>query len=157
MLKKIDYTILFTVIIIIAYSLIVIYSATKPAELLSMVDSPVVNQAPLGVFKKQVLNIMLGFVAMAVLLYLHYENLSKHVKFLYVLNLLMLASVLFMGHSAPGETCQPHKHQEKQKLPCIPPSPSLCGQRSTHPPHSGPAFLPGAVSVPENPIQSSLP
>jgi rod shape determining protein RodA len=104
MLKKIDYTILFTVIIIIAYSLIVIYSATKPAELLSMVDSPVVNQAPLGVFKKQVLNIMLGFVAMAVLLYLHYENLSKHVKFLYVLNLLMLASVLFMGHSALGAT-----------------------------------------------------
>jgi rod shape determining protein RodA len=69
-----------------------------------MVDSPVVNQAPLGVFKKQVLNIMLGFVAMAVLLYLHYENLSKHVKFLYVLNLLMLASVLFMGHSALGAT-----------------------------------------------------
>ncbi|MDI9447991.1 MAG: rod shape-determining protein RodA [Bacillota bacterium] len=104
MLKKIDYNILFTVIIIISYSLIVIHSATKPVELLSVADSQVVNQDPLGVVKKQVLNILLGFIAMAVLLYQHYENLSKHVKLLYVLNLIMLASVLFMGHSALGAT-----------------------------------------------------
>ncbi|HPZ43347.1 MAG TPA: rod shape-determining protein RodA [Bacillota bacterium] len=104
MLKKIDYTILFTVIIIISYSLIIIYSATKPVELLSMAGSQVVNQDPLGVVKKQVLNVMLGFVAMAVLLCQHYENLSKHVKLFYVVNLIMLASVIFMGHSALGAT-----------------------------------------------------
>ena len=42
-----------------------------------MAGSQVVNQDPLGVVKKQVLNVMLGFVAMAVLLCQHYENLQQ--------------------------------------------------------------------------------
>jgi rod shape determining protein RodA len=104
LLKKIDYTVLFTVMIIIAYSLVVLYSATKPTELLPLAGSPVSNEDPLEVVKKQALYAMLGFVAMAVLLYMSYENLIEHVRFLYVINLIMLTAVIFLGDSALGAT-----------------------------------------------------
>lgn len=99
-----DYTVLATVVIIIVYSLIVIYSATKPAEVLPMAGVVGSSEDHFELIKRQVLNVVMGFLAMAVMIYIHYENLSKHINNLYILNLIMLGVVLFKGHSALGAT-----------------------------------------------------
>ncbi len=99
-----DYTVLATVVIIIVYSLIVIYSATKPAEVLPMAGVVGSSEDHFDLIKRQVLNVVMGFLAMAVMIYIHYENLSKHINNLYILNLIMLGVVLFKGNSALGAT-----------------------------------------------------
>jgi rod shape determining protein RodA len=102
MLKKLDHTLLITVGIIILYSLVIIYSATKPADVLPVAGEAVKSGDPFAFVKRQVLNIFLGMGAMIFMLYIQYEDLAKHMKLLYVLNLLMLGAVLLMGHSALG-------------------------------------------------------
>jgi rod shape determining protein RodA len=90
MFKKLDQTLLAVVALIIIFSLITIYSATKDDALLK------------NDFVKQILNIIIGLVAMIFMLNINYEDLAKHMKPLYLLNLLLLGAVIFMGDSALG-------------------------------------------------------
>lgn len=100
--KKLDGTLLAAAAVIIIFSLVVIYSATKPVELLPVNGVVSSGGDPFSTVKKQVMNIFVGLIAMTFMIYIHYEDLSKHMKVLYVLNLIMLAAVIFMGHSALG-------------------------------------------------------
>lgn len=104
LLKKLDYTLIATITIIILFSLVIIYSATKPAELLSAAGTPGSNGDPLFSVKRQIFNILLGLGAVGFMLYINYEDLAKHVKLFYILNLIMLAAVIFFGDSALGAT-----------------------------------------------------
>lgn len=101
--KKVDFTLLLTVATIILISLVIIYSATKPADVL-MAEGVSKSGDAFAFVKKQILNIILGFVGMAITIYVHYEDLAKYTKALYVLNLVMLGAVLFVGQSALGAT-----------------------------------------------------
>ncbi|MDD4237611.1 MAG: rod shape-determining protein RodA [Desulfotomaculaceae bacterium] len=100
--KKVDYTLLLTVATIILFSLVIIYSATKPTDVLPVAEGVSNSGDAFASVKKQIINICLGFVAMAMALYIHYEDLAKHTKALYILNLIMLGAVLFVGDSALG-------------------------------------------------------
>ncbi|OPY57778.1 MAG: Rod shape-determining protein RodA [Pelotomaculum sp. PtaU1.Bin035] len=102
LLKKLDHTLLIAVAMIIIYSLIVIYSATKPAEIMPAAGATSGSVDPFADVRKQMLWVLLGIGAMSVMLYIHYEDLLKHMKLLYVLNLIMLGTVTFMGDSALG-------------------------------------------------------
>ncbi|TEB16457.1 Rod shape-determining protein RodA [Pelotomaculum sp. FP] len=102
LLKKVDYTLLLTVTTIILFSLVIIYSATKPTEVLPVVDGVNNSGDAFASVRRQLINIVLGFVAMGMALYIHYEDLAKHTKTLYILNLIMLGAVLFFGDSALG-------------------------------------------------------
>jgi len=104
LIKRLDYTILITVVLIILYSLVIIYSATKPVAPLPIDGTVVINSDPFSFVKKQIINIILGFIAMFIMLKIRYLNLAKYMKFLYGLNLLMLGAVIFAGHSALGAT-----------------------------------------------------
>lgn len=104
LIKRLDYTIIITVFLIIFYSLVIIYSTTKPVDTLPIDGTIVKNTDPLGFVKKQILNIILGFVAMFMMLKIRYQNLAKYMKFFYGINLLMLGAVIFAGHSALGAT-----------------------------------------------------
>ncbi len=99
-----DFTLIITVIMIMLFSMIIIYSATKPAELLSAAGTQVSSGDPLSFVKRQFFNILCGLAAMGFMLYIHYEDLAKHVKLFYILNLIMLATVIFFGNSAMGAT-----------------------------------------------------
>lgn len=88
--KKLDYTLLAAAALIIAFSLVMIYSATRNAPDLS------------GNFSKQIINISVGLVAMIFMLYVNYEDLTKRMRLLYVINLVMLGAVLFAGADAMG-------------------------------------------------------
>lgn len=102
LLKKVDYILVLTVVTIILFSLVIIYSATKPVEVLPVVEGVTAAGDPFSTVKKQILNIIAGVVAMSIMLYLHYEDLLKHTRTLYVINLFMLGMVLFAGDSALG-------------------------------------------------------
>ncbi|NLI14608.1 MAG: rod shape-determining protein RodA [Peptococcaceae bacterium] len=88
--KKLDHTLLAAAALIIIFSLVIIYSATKGDPDLS------------GDFSKQIINILVGLMAMIFMLYINYEDLVKRMKVLYVVNLLMLGAVLFAGDAAMG-------------------------------------------------------
>ncbi len=90
LLKKLDHTLLAVVALIIIFSLVTIYSATKD-------DAVLKND-----FVKQILNIVLGLIAMIIVLNINYEDLAKYMKPLYVINLVLLGAVIFMGDSALG-------------------------------------------------------
>lgn len=102
LLKKLDHTLLATVAVIILFSLVIIYSATKPADFLTAAGAVVKSTAPFAFVKKQIFNILLGFGAMIFMLYIQYEDLARHMKILYVLNLIILGAVIFAGDSALG-------------------------------------------------------
>ncbi|NPV73833.1 MAG: rod shape-determining protein RodA [Pelotomaculum sp.] len=101
-LKKLDYTLVITVVIIIIFSLVIIYSATKPSEVLTATGEA--GGDPFASVKKQVFNIIIGLGVMLFMLGIQYEDLAKHMKALYALNLVMLGAVIFFGHSALGAT-----------------------------------------------------
>ncbi|MDD2554342.1 MAG: FtsW/RodA/SpoVE family cell cycle protein, partial [Desulfotomaculaceae bacterium] len=90
LLKKLDHTLLAVVALIIIFSLVIIFSATKDDIALS------------SNFTKQIINVAVGMVAMIVMFSINYEDLAKHMKHLYILNLILLGAVIFMGDSALG-------------------------------------------------------
>ncbi|OPX87922.1 MAG: Lipid II flippase FtsW [Pelotomaculum sp. PtaB.Bin104] len=100
--KKLDRTLLISVALIIALGLLIIYSATKPPELSPAAGSVSAGADPFAYVKKQLMMVLIGTGMMIMMLYIRYEDLLKHVKFLYVLNLIMLGAVLFVGDSAMG-------------------------------------------------------
>lgn len=90
LLKKLDHTLLAVVALIIIFSLVVIFSATK--------DDTVLKKD----FIKQILFVVIGMGAMIFMVNINYEDLARHMKKLYILNLILLGAVIFMGDSALG-------------------------------------------------------
>lgn len=97
--RKLDVVLLASVAAIILLGLVVIYSATKPTDLLSVTGESADSFAEI---KKQLLWVLLGCGVMVMMLYLYYEDLMKYMKHLYVVNLVMLSSVAFFGVSELG-------------------------------------------------------
>ncbi len=52
--------------------------------------------------KRQIVWIALGIIAMAAVVYFSYNELKKHIRKIYVLNIVMLSAVLLLGHEAMG-------------------------------------------------------
>ncbi len=101
-LKKLDHTLVLTTAAIILYGLVIIYSATKPVEVLGSAGSSAVDS--FIYVKKQLLNVLLGLAAMAFMLCIEYEELAKRIKLLYALNLAMLLAVVLIGRTELGAT-----------------------------------------------------
>ena len=101
-LKKLDHTLVLTAAFIILYGLIVIYSATKPVQVLGSAGS---SGADSFIYvKKQLLNVFLGLAAMVFMVRINYEELAKRVKVLYALNLVLLLAVILIGRTELGAT-----------------------------------------------------
>ncbi|MDI6631178.1 MAG: rod shape-determining protein RodA, partial [Thermoanaerobacteraceae bacterium] len=93
-LRTLDYTLLAVAGVIIIYGLIAISSATH-----------VTNPSGADAFyfvKRQVIWALLGFAAALFFMGWRYEELPRYATVLYAVNLLLLAAVLFMGHTALG-------------------------------------------------------
>uniref|UniRef100_A0A7C1J081 Peptidoglycan glycosyltransferase RodA n=1 Tax=Ammonifex degensii TaxID=42838 RepID=A0A7C1J081_9THEO len=93
-LRTLDYTLLAVAGLIILYGLIAISSATH-------VTNPTGADA-FSFVKRQVIWIAIGFTIAAFLICWRYEELPRYATVLYVVNLLLLAAVLFVGHTALG-------------------------------------------------------
>jgi rod shape determining protein RodA len=94
LLKTLDYTLIVTALLIIIYGLITISSATH-----------VINPSGADAFafvKKQITAIALGMAAALLLMGWRYEELPRYATALYVVNILLLITVMFVGHSALG-------------------------------------------------------
>lgn len=108
MIKNIDYAMALASVSILTFSLIIIGSATlefTDASFTKLKDMNII----LRLFKldyeyvtKQFVWILLGITAMAAILYIDYEDMGKYSKYLYVINLVLLLAVLFMGRTALG-------------------------------------------------------
>ncbi len=94
LLKTLDYTLLVTALMIILYGLVAISSATHAINPSGEDAFALVN--------KQIISIMLGVAAAVLLMGWRYEELSRYATVLYVVNLLLLIAVMFVGHSALG-------------------------------------------------------
>ncbi|AEG59301.1 rod shape-determining protein RodA [Desulforamulus ruminis] len=128
--KNLDYTLIIAVFLILCFSLAIISSATLVSsprdfrehqetlsEDASGIDGQVAEQ-PIGVsilkyskvffsdlVKKQIFIIFLGVLVLIILLSMPYEDLRRHRKAIYLLNLILLLIVLSpIGHSAKGAT-----------------------------------------------------
>ena len=93
---------LVTLYLLISFGLVVIYSATSPVDL-NFVTGDAAAAGAFEELKKQIIWIALGSaVLVAIVLNLYYEDLLKHTRLIYALNLLMLSTVLFFGHAEGG-------------------------------------------------------
>ena len=103
LLKKVDYTLLVTVYLIIILGLVVIYSATSPVDMNFVTGDAAAAANSFDELIKQVIWIAIGSVLLvAIVLNLYYEDLLKHTRLLYAFNLIMLLTVIFVGHSELG-------------------------------------------------------
>lgn len=89
--KKFDYLLLIIVIAILIFSTVILKSATAN-----------VAGDPLFFIKKQLLWIGVGIVGLVIMLSFNYVILAGYQKYLYVLNLVMLAMVLVFGKEVNG-------------------------------------------------------
>ncbi|SMB92174.1 rod shape determining protein RodA [Desulfonispora thiosulfatigenes DSM 11270] len=87
-LKKLDYTLVGTVALIIVMSLFVLNSAT--------------THLASSFLLKQVMWIVIGILSVLVMLRFNYTFLEKYTKQLYVLNILILISVMIFGKEIKG-------------------------------------------------------
>ncbi|WP_066632581.1 rod shape-determining protein RodA [Desulfolucanica intricata] len=96
LIKKLDYTLIITVILVLIFSLIIISSATH-------VTSTSGEQGdPYGYVTKQLIWIIMGIAVAIPIILVHYEVYLKYTRFLYIFNLIMLVSVLILGYTAMG-------------------------------------------------------
>lgn len=93
-LNKFDFTLFIVTLLIIVFGLITLSSATH-ATMTRGGDT-------LVYVKKQGLSIVLGFIMIGLLLKVDYKEFAKYSKFIYVINLLLLASVLVLGNEQNG-------------------------------------------------------
>lgn len=93
-IKNFDYTLFIVTLLIIAFGLIILSSATH-ATMTRDGDT-------LTYVKKQGLSIILGLVGMFLIIRTDYTNFFKYYKVLYVLNLLLLTAVLVVGSEQNG-------------------------------------------------------
>jgi len=108
LVKNMDYPLLLATAALVVFSLIIIGSAT-----LEFSDSSIEKIQKMNFLLRllnmdyyfavrQVAWIALGLVAAVALIYIDYEDMGKYSRHLYVINLAMLAAVIFIGHTALG-------------------------------------------------------
>lgn len=108
MVKNLDYTLLFTAAGIILFGLVVIGSATLEftnESFTQLKDLNFISKLAHLDFQfvlKQIQWVLIGLFLMAAMIYLPYEDIVKHSRLLYILNLLILAAVLIKGQTAYG-------------------------------------------------------
>jgi len=93
-IKNFDYTLLVVTLLIIAFGLIILSSATH-ATMTRDGDT-------LTYVKKQTLSIILGFIGMFIIIKADYSNFVKYSKFVYVVNIVLLVAVLVIGSLQNG-------------------------------------------------------
>lgn len=94
LLKNIDYKLIITIILIIAYGLLIISSATH-------VTMKKGDNKYFYVYR-QIIWVLAGMFLLIMVLRSHYADLNKFTKVLYVGNLALLLAVKFMGHNTLG-------------------------------------------------------
>ncbi len=92
--RNFDFTLLVTVLLIIAFGLVILSSATH----ITMVE----GADKYAYVKKQFLSIILGLVAIIGILSINYNSLSGYTRLLYVINIGLLLAVIFIGKEAKG-------------------------------------------------------
>lgn len=93
-LKKFDFTLFIVIILIVAFGLVILSSATH-ATMTRGGDS-------LAYVKKQVLSVIIGLVMILVLLKIDYTGLAKYWKLIYLVNIGLLLLVLVVGNEQNG-------------------------------------------------------
>lgn len=93
--RSFDYSLLFVIIFLVGFGLVMIYSTS------SYVAQQKFNNAEYY-FKKQLLAVGLGFVAMYIAYRLDYHFLKKIAPLLYIVSLITILLVPFIGYSANG-------------------------------------------------------
>ncbi len=93
LLKNLDFTLIFTVIAIIATSLVIIGSATH-------INTP--SEERYWYVQRQGIFALINCVLIFIMLHFDYRSLSRYANLFYILNLIMLLAVMFVGQSALG-------------------------------------------------------
>ncbi|MBS4026442.1 MAG: rod shape-determining protein RodA [Clostridia bacterium] len=93
MLRNLDYVFILTIMVILGFSLVMLSSAnlTIPGD-------------PTGFVKKQSIWIVIGSVALIVAMAFDYNHIAKYNKYLYMLNIVLLTTVLLIGSTNKGAT-----------------------------------------------------
>lgn len=92
--RNFDYTLFITVLLIIAFGLVILSSATH----VTMER----GGDQFAYVKKQTFSIILGFIAIITMLSINYRSLARYYRLLYVVNIGMLLAVKFIGKEAKG-------------------------------------------------------
>ena len=95
MLRFSDYTLWITAGLLILFGFLLIYSATAAIQGRA-------HQDPLHFVKRQMLACLLALVFMGILMYLDYAHLKRLALPLYLLMIILLGLVLFLGFEAQG-------------------------------------------------------
>ncbi len=118
--KKVDFVLIAVLLCILVYGLLIVGTAgTSAAWIREILEQRGIQQNTmeylwqaslwdrlsilnLYLVKRQATWIMLGIVLVAAVIYFPYNELKKHTRKIYILNLIMLGSVLIMGYEALG-------------------------------------------------------
>ena len=93
-LRNLDFVLLATVVILLLYGLLVVYSATR-----GLAET---RGDPFYYVKRQTLAALLGFAGMAVVLTIDYRHLVRLSRLFYLASLLLLGAVLVVGRTTGG-------------------------------------------------------
>ncbi|MBS3908831.1 MAG: rod shape-determining protein RodA [Actinobacteria bacterium] len=92
--KKVDLTVVVTVVLLVAYSIVMVYSATQ--------SNAATSDDPYFFIKKQVVALAIGIAALLPAALANYNRWRSAYAPLYILNIFMLALVLFIGVEHKG-------------------------------------------------------
>ena len=92
--ENLDYTLLFSVVIICFYGLLVLYSSTRLAT--TEVDNPYFF------VKKQFLWMVLGFLFLTIIIFIDYHKLEGYSQVIYISAIILLIMVIIFGRSTYG-------------------------------------------------------
>jgi len=119
-IKKVDFVLIAVLLCILVYGLLIVGTAgTSAAWIREILEQRGIQQNTmeylwqaslwdrlsilnLYLVKRQAVWIMLSIVLVAAVIYFPYNDLKKHIRKIYILNLVMLGSVLVMGYEALG-------------------------------------------------------
>jgi rod shape determining protein RodA len=92
-LKKLDWILFFSVLLLIAFGLMEIYSIALSQENLNLLN-----------FKKQIIFVAIGLILLFLFSFIDYYNFRSFSNYLYILGALLLISVLLFGKTVRGTT-----------------------------------------------------
>ena len=90
-LKKFDWVIFSSVILLACFGLIEIYSVALGQETLNLLN-----------FQKQIFFIILGIILLFIFAFIDVHWINSHSKYIYILGVLLLVLVLLFGHTVRG-------------------------------------------------------
>ena len=92
--ENLDYTLLFTVVILCFYGLLVLYSSTRLAT--------TEGSDPYFFVKRQSLWALLGFLFLTIIIFIDYHNLERYSKVIYFGAIILLIMVIISGRTTYG-------------------------------------------------------